>query len=161
MLDWKKFHSTSSFVPLAWQFGGLAAIGFIFRMHLKQLPRLFWHVFNPRMTFEGLIGQTNKAWKDGPRLAIMIDELSLVMAVSRGSNLSLDELLMFLDDDRECNKTAASIQRRLVDPCISAVLGCQWDCLHEVVAGPGAVERECVAYFMFYMFLVPTSIRRL
>lgn len=100
------------------------------------------------MTYEGLIDQANKAWEDGPRLAIMIDELSLVMAASRGSNLSLDELLLFLDEESECGKTAASIQRKLVDPAISAVLGCQWDCLQEVVAGPGPVAGQSMLHCM-------------
>ena len=73
---------------------------------------------------------------DVSRLHIAIDELSLCVPVPgrplKGC-LSLDELIVFVDEDAEVSKGAASNQRKLQDACITAELGVQPEMLPDIV----------------------------
>ena len=68
------------------------------------------------MTHEGLLDLANRVATDGLRCCLVMDELSL--CVSGAGNrypgvITLDELIVFVDDDGEVTKKLRSFQKEL------------------------------------------------
>lgn len=103
---------------------------------------VFWYFFNPRMTYEGLIDIGNAVYTDGPRVHLAMDELTLcVSGVGRkGAQgcLSMDEFILFCDDEAECSKGAVITTRRLKNPFFTSCVGVQHEVLPEILgSNPG------------------------
>jgi hypothetical protein len=107
------------------------------RLKLQACQLVPWYRFNERLTFEGLIDIANEVGHDGPRVHLAMDELSLLVSgvSNRKSHgcLSLDELILFLDEGSEVAKGASAKRRRLMDCHATACLGVQAGVLPEVL----------------------------
>jgi len=105
------------------------------RSVLVSLQEVFWQLFNARVNFEGLVDMANDVYGD-PRGFLMFDELSLCVSgagLRIQAVLTLDEYIMFLDEDGEVSKQVASKPRRLRSAFITSVAGLQYDVLPEVI----------------------------
>jgi hypothetical protein len=109
---------------------------------------LFWMMFNARMTHEGLLDLANRAAVDGLRCCLVYDELSFCVSgagMRIPGCITLDELIVSVDDNDEVTKGAASKIRRLRGAKISCLAGVQLDCLPEVFGG--SVGRNIISRF--------------
>ena len=115
---------------------------------------LFWLMLNARMTHEGLLDLANRVAVDGPRCCLVMDELSLCVSGAGHRYpgvITLDELIVFLGDNGEVTKGAASKIRRLRGAKISCLAGVQLDCLPEVF-GAGSIGRNIISRFTVMAF---------
>ena len=113
----------------------------------KAEPEVFWALFNPRNTFEGLIDLANEVY-GGPCAVIVYDELSLCVdgcGLKIPGVISIDEYIMFQDEGSELSKGAAAKRRLLKDAFIVGINGLQSECLPDVL-GRGSMRNVEARY---------------